>query len=76
MGVNLFNCISSDGNFKGVVKAGGNAEAKDVFATQLAGNGNCKAIGDWYTSCGAKEGDSVEVTWTSPTDIEVTHIPQ
>lgn len=69
-GENLFNCVSADGSFRCILRAQGN-QADWRFAKQFAGDNNLKAIGDWYYSMGAKEGDKVKVTWTSPTDIVI-----
>lgn len=69
-GENLFNCVSSDGRFRCVLRAQGNQGDKR-FAKQFAGDNNLKALGDWYYSVGAQVGDQVKLTWASPTDIVI-----
>lgn len=71
LGENLFNCVSADRNFKGVLRAQGCSGAGEPYAKQFAGDNNLKAIGDWYYSVGAKEGNKVKVTWSSHTDIVI-----
>lgn len=68
-GKNLFNCISADGLFQGILRAQGCKAAGDIYAKQFAGNKSLKAIGSWYAQIGAKVGDKVRVSWTSETDI-------
>lgn len=70
LGQNLFKCTSVDGKFSCILRAQGD-QADDRFAKQFAGNKNLKAVGDWYYSIGAKEGDKVKVTWTSSTDVVI-----
>ena len=69
-GLNLFNCVSVDGRFRGVLRAQG-TQSDDHFAKQLAGDKDLKALGDWFYAMGATIGDQVKVTWTSSTDIEI-----
>ena len=69
LGYNLFNCISSDGYFEGVLKAAGSKEAGDIYAKQFEGSGDLKALGRWFSEYGARVGDQVKVQWVSPTDI-------
>jgi len=73
LGVNIFNCISADGSFRGILKAGGSSKKGDPYAKQFTGSGNLKALGSWYAHLNAQAGDHVEVTWTSPTDIVIRH---
>lgn len=70
-GVNLFNCRSVDGLFSGIVRAQGCKEAGYVYAKQFSGDGDLKAMGDWFYAVGANIGDRVKVTWSSPTDIVI-----
>ena len=74
LGVNLFNCKSADGFFNGVIRAQGCKEAGYIYAKQFSGDGNLKAIGDWFYHIGANVGDRVKVFWTSPTDIVIEKI--
>lgn len=71
LGKNLFNCVSSDGLFAGVLRAQGNSGAGDIYAKQLSGDGDLKALGDWFYAVGANVGDKVKVLWTSPTDVVI-----
>lgn len=71
LGVNIFNCVSVDGRFRGQLKAQGNHYAGDIYAKQFSGNDDLKALGDWYRILGANVGDEVSVTWISDTDIEI-----
>jgi hypothetical protein len=71
LGVNLFNCKSVDGIFDGVVRAQGCKEAGYIYAKQFSGDGDLKAIGDWFYAIGASVGDRVKVYWTSPADIVI-----
>lgn len=70
LGVNIFNCVSVDGYFRGQLRAQGNQYDKR-YAKQFAGNKNLKALGDWFYEMGANVGDEVNVTWISDTDIEI-----
>lgn len=58
------------------IKAAGNGPLEDgiQYAKQFEGigRGACKAFTPWYTSCGAKPGDKVEVRFLSPHDLEFT----
>lgn len=71
LGYNIFNCTSADGFFAGQLKSGGCATAGSIYAKQFHGCGNLKALGNWFAHCGAIEGDRIEVTWTSATDIVI-----
>ncbi|MHC1717226.1 MAG: hypothetical protein AB9883_01005 [Acidaminococcaceae bacterium] len=75
LGINLFNCRSADGFFAGQLKSQGGSYKGDIFAKNFAGNRDLKALGRWYVQCNARPGDTVEVTWTTPTDITICHIP-
>ena len=67
-GLNLFNCISADGEFSGVLRSQGN-QSDPNYGKQFAGDKNLKALGDWFYAIGASVGDEIKVTWTSDTDI-------
>lgn len=72
LGLNEFRCTSSDGIFSGLVKTSGCSKAGEIYAKNMHGSGNLKAIGDWYYKCGAQPGDIVKVEWTSPYDIVIS----
>ncbi len=71
LGVNIFNCTSADGLFKGQLKAQGNSRRGDVYAKQFSGNNDLQALGSWYSAVGAQIGDEVKVRWTSSVDIVI-----
>lgn len=73
LGVNIFNCTSQDEFFCGVLKASGCSQKYSVYAKNLHGCDNLKALDPWFTSWNAQVGDQVEVKWTSSTDIVITH---
>lgn len=74
LGQNIFNCTSSDGFLNCELKSGGSCRSGDIYAKQFAGNGNLRALGNWYAHIGAQVGDEVEVYFLSPTDIQLTLI--
>ena len=74
LGQNIFNCISADGFFTGQLKAQGNNAAGDIFAKQFSANNDLKALGTWFAHINAQVNDTIKVTWTSPTDIEIEKI--
>jgi len=74
LGVNIFNCSSSDGIYRGQLKAQGSSRSGEIYAKQFAENGYLQGIGRWYKDCGATIGDYVRVEWLSETDIIITLI--
>lgn len=72
LGKNIFHCITSDGSLNCELKSQGCVSAGDKYAKQFAGNGNLRALGDWYSKIGAKVGDRIEVSFSSPNDIVLT----
>lgn len=75
LGSNIFNCSSDDGFLNQVqLKATGCSKKGDIYAKQFQGNGSLQVIGDWYHHVNAQVGDTVEVTWTSTTDITIRKI--
>lgn len=74
MGYNEFNCKTEDGFYSGVVKATGCTSKGDVYAKQFNGKGNLKAFGLWFKKIGAKKGDTIEVRFTSPTDMVIRKV--
>lgn len=76
MGKNLFSCTSADGFFSSpgvILRAQGN-QADDSYAKQFSVDNNLQTIGDWYAFVNAKVGDVIEVTWITPTHIEIRKI--
>ena len=75
LGINIFNCLSTDGFLNNItIKATGSSYSGDIYAKQFQGNGNLQTIGDWYRHVNANIGDIIEVTWVSNTDIIITKI--
>ena len=72
-GVNLFNCISADGSFSGVLRAQG-CQSDGDHAKQFSADKDLKAIGQWYKNIGANVGDTIKITWTSDTAIVIEKI--
>ena len=73
-GKNIFHCVSSDGLLNCELKSQGCVSAGDKYAKQFAGNDNLRALGDWYSKIGANVGDKINVYFSSPNDIELTHL--
>ena len=69
LGYNEFRCTSTDGFFSGIVKTSGCSNAGNIYAKNLHGSGNLKALGCWFAHMNATVGDEVIVTWTSSTDL-------
>lgn len=69
----LYNCVSYDRQYEGILKAQGNSGAGDIFAKQFSEYGNLKAIGSWYCAVGAVVGNYVKVMFTSPSDMIIEH---
>ena len=74
LGQNIFNCRSADGLFQGILRAQGCNKAGDKYAKQFSGDGNLKALGNWFSQIGAVIGDKVRVSWISSTDIIIEKI--
>lgn len=71
-GYNKYWVTSKDGFLNHeILLAQGCKEAGDIYAKQFSVEGDLKRIGQWYNYRNAKPGDRVEVTWVSPTEIEV-----
>ncbi|MBE6049165.1 MAG: hypothetical protein E7214_00495 [Clostridium sp.] len=75
IGYNEFYTSSADNFFTGILKSSGCSEAGKIYAKNLHGSGDLKALGSWFEQVNADVGDYVEVKWTSPTNILLTHIP-
>ncbi len=73
LGFNEFNCKTADGLFEWVVKTSGCSKAGDIYAKNLHGSGNLRALGEWLYVINAQVGDHVEVTFTSSTDVVLRH---
>lgn len=76
LGLNEFNCASSDGFFTGKLKSAGCARRDDIYAKNFHGSGDLKALTPWFRHCNVQVGDCIQVLWTSSTDIVITHVPQ
>lgn len=73
IGFNEFHCTSTDGHFNGIVKTAGCSSRGSIYPKNLQGSGNLQALGNWFSQINAKVGDSVDVTWVSPNNIEIRH---
>lgn len=69
---NTYIAVFSDGFPSFSIRAAGNSYAGDIYAKQFQGDGDLKAFGRWYASCGAKVGDRVRVKFITPQKIEFT----
>lgn len=74
LGLNEFNCASSDGLFNGILKSSGCSKKGDIYAKNLHGYGDLKALGHWFEQINAQPGDHIEVRWTSPYDIIISKL--
>lgn len=70
LGENLFNCVSADGTFSGILRAQGN-QSDERYAKQFSVDKDLQAVGEWYERIGAQAGDTIKVSWTSEVDIVV-----
>ena len=71
LGSNLFYCQSTDGYLDGILKAQGCSSKGAFHAKNFSMQGNLKAIGNWLELMDSRVGDSVQLTWTSSTEIIV-----
>lgn len=69
LGYNEFFATSVDGYFSGRLKASGCSKAGDIYAKNLHGSGDLKALAGWFNHVGMQTGDRVRVNWVSPTEI-------
>jgi len=56
------------------LKASGCSIQGDIYAKNLAGNGNLKLLGKWFTHIQAQVGDKIKISFTSPTDIILSKV--
>lgn len=56
------------------LKASGCSTRGDIYAKNLAGNGDLKLLGKWFTHIKAKVGDEIKISFTSPTDIILSKV--
>lgn len=69
-GYNLFHASSIDGFLNNVpLLAQGSETAGDIYAKQFSVQGDLRMIGTWYARLNATPNNSIQVIWTSPTDI-------
>ena len=69
LGKNIFRYTTSDGCFRGLLRAQGSSAGGSIYAKQFSADKNLKEIGRWFDYIGAKEGTHIKVEWTSPYDI-------
>ncbi len=73
---NLFTATFSDGHPSFTARAAGSSKKGGIYAKQFQGDGDLKAFGRWYSSNGAKVGDTVVATFTDPNTINFELIKQ
>lgn len=56
------------------LKASGCSTKGDIYAKNLAGNGNLKLLGKWFTHIQAQVGDKIKISFTSPTTIILSKV--
>ncbi|WP_028865614.1 hypothetical protein [Psychromonas aquimarina] len=72
---NEYKCSSYDGFLTNVtLKACGSSSAGALHAKQFEGSGNLKLLGDWFHQINAQEGDEIEVSWISASNIIIRKI--
>ncbi|GGM39428.1 hypothetical protein GCM10011351_26980 [Paraliobacillus quinghaiensis] len=73
----IYQAVSSDGNFIGEVKASGSQGPNNAYAKQFQGYGNLRTIGHWLkTQLNAQPGDIVRVVFTSENEVTFNFIRQ
>lgn len=73
---NIVYNFSTDDNFytNEELKASGCMVKGDIYAKNLAGNGDLKLLGKWFTHIQAQVGDKIKIFFTSPTDIILSKV--
>lgn len=65
-------CSSTDGFLNNVyLKACGSSSKGDIYAKQFEGSGDLKLLGTWFSHVDAEEGDVINITWVSPSEIVI-----
>ena len=71
----IYNFSTNDGFYSNEeLKASGCSNAGDIYAKNLAGNGDLKLLGKWFTHINAKEGDKIKISFTSPAQIILSKV--
>ena len=71
----IYNFSTSDGFYSNQkLKASGCMTKGDIYAKNLAGNGDLKLLGKWFTHIQAQVGDKIKIYFTSPTDIILSKV--
>lgn len=65
-----FTAVFANGFPSFRARAAGNSSAGDIWAKQFQGDGDLKAFGRWYASCGAEVGDIVVVTFIASDTVQ------
>lgn len=73
LGENVFNCTSGDGSLNCLIKSQGCNQAGSEYAKQFSVANDLRALGTWFRQIGANVGDLITITFTSPTDMVITH---
>lgn len=69
LGFNEYRAKSSDGFFNGILKSTGNNKKGSIYAKNLHGSGDLKALGGWFEHVNMQPGDEVEVTWITEQEL-------
>ena len=71
----IYNFSTSDCFYNNEkLKASGCSTKGDIYAKNLAGDGDLKLLGKWFTHIKAKVGDEIKISFTSPTDIILSKV--
>ncbi|MDI3540735.1 MAG: hypothetical protein PWP66_273 [Thermosediminibacterales bacterium] len=73
----VFDAESSDGFYNHGLLAGGSQGDNYQYGKNFESKGDLEKLGEWLKDyCKAEPGDKVEVRWTSPNKVRLTHIPK
>jgi len=71
----IYTFSTNDGFYNNEqLKASGNSKAGSIHAKNLAGNGDLKLLGKWFTHIQAQVGDEIKISFTSPTNITLSKV--
>ena len=65
-----FTAVFADGFPSFTARAAGNSSKGSILPKQFQGDGDLKAFGRWFTHGGAREGDTVQATFTAPDTVQ------
>jgi len=71
----IYNFATNDNFFTNEkLLASGCSTKGDIYAKNLAGKGDLKLLGKWFTHIKAEVGDEIKISFTSPTDIILSKV--